>query len=183
MPDLKRLSKFLSYVLRHRPDSIGLTVEAGGWVSVAALLAAAQQDGVALDLPTLQRVVAESDKQRFRFSEDGTRIRANQGHSLPVDLGLEPRTPPTMLFHGTARRLLPAILAEGLRKMRRHHVHLSTDEATAHAVGQRHGEPVVLTVDSEAMHAAGHLFYRSANGVWLTDHVPVAFLSVAPPAR
>jgi putative RNA 2'-phosphotransferase len=127
---------------------------------------------VALDRPTLERVVAENDKKRFALSADGTRIRASQGHSVRVELGLEPVEPPAVLFHGTADRNVEPIRHQGLRPGRRTHVHLSADEATAVAVGRRHGRPVVLRVHAGRMHAAGHAFYRSDNGVWLTDAVP-----------
>lgn len=122
--------------------------------------------------------MATSDKQRSALSPDQTRIRANQGHSVKADLGLQPVVPETVLFHGTATRNLDAILAEGLTKHSRHHVHLSPDVTTARAVGTRYGKPVVLEVDAPAMHRAEHLFYRSENGVWLTDHVPVSFISI-----
>lgn len=167
-------SRFLSKVLRHAPESVGLTLDEAGWVDVDALLEAARGAGVALDRPTLDRIVGENDKQRFALSPDGQRIRASQGHSVPVELGLEPRTPPEVLFHGTADRNLDSIRAEGLRPGRRTHVHLSADEATAAAVGRRHGRPVVLRVLAGQLHAAGHAFYQSDNGVWLTDAVPPA---------
>lgn len=173
---LVRTSKFLSRVLRHAPESVGLALDEAGWVDVQALLGAARRAGVALDRATLHRVVAENDKQRFALSADGTRIRASQGHSVRVELGLEPTEPPEVLFHGTAERSVDSIRAEGLRPGRRTHVHLSADEATAVAVGGRHGRPVVLRVHAGRMHAAGHAFYRSDNGVWLTDAVPAAYL-------
>lgn len=173
------LSKFLSYVLRHAPERAGLTLDAAGWASVPDVLRAARLQGLDLDRAALERVVETSDKQRFAL--EGDRIRANQGHSVPVDLGLEAVAPPVLLYHGTARRFLVSILAEGLNPGRRHHVHLSGDVATATAVGQRRGEPVVLTVQARALAEAGPPFYRSANGVWLVDHVPPGFLS--PPDR
>ena len=169
---LARTSRFLSKVLRHAPESVGLRLDGAGWVEVDALLAAAARAGVALDRAALERVVAENDKQRFALSPDGLRIRASQGHSVPVELGLEPRTPPGLLFHGTADRNVEAIRREGLRPGRRTHVHLSLDPETAVAVGRRHGRPVVLRVHAGRMHAAGHAFYRSDNGVWLTAAVP-----------
>ena len=171
-PALVPTSRFLSKVLRHAPESVGLTLDEAGWVDVEQLLEAARRAGVALDRATLERVVGENDKQRFALSADGRRIRASQGHSVPVELGLQPRTPPDVLFHGTADRNLESIRREGLRPGRRTHVHLSADEATAVAVGRRHGRPVVLRVLAGRMHAAGHAFYRSDNGVWLTDAVP-----------
>jgi putative RNA 2'-phosphotransferase len=173
---LVKLSKMLSLVLRHEPERIGLVLDAQGWASVDSLLEAAQQHGIMLDRPTLERIVADNDKRRFAFSEDGTRIRASQGHSIEVDLALEPLRPPELLFHGTATRFLDSIRREGLQKRSRQHVHLSSDPETATRVGQRHGRPAVLTVRAGLMEAAGIVFYRSANGVWLTDHVPAAYL-------
>ena len=176
--ELARLSKFLSLVLRHEPDRIGLTLDNGGWVAVEALLRAVNQAGLPLTQATLERIVTENDKQRFRFSEDGLRIRANQGHSVEIDLGLTPLVPPDVLYHGTATRFLEAIRQEGLRPQSRQHVHLSPDVTTAVKVGQRHGKPVVLTVKSGAMHSAGYHFYQADNGVWLTDHVPPSYLVI-----
>jgi putative RNA 2'-phosphotransferase len=176
---LTRISKTLAYHLRHRPDKIGLTLEPGGWVLVDELLAALARTGRPISRAELEEVVARNAKQRFALDEAGTRIRASQGHSVVVDLGLEPVTPPALLFHGTSRHALAAIEREGLRKQRRHHVHLSADEATARTVGARHGPPVVLVVDAAAMHAAGQQFFRSANGVWLVDAVPAHFLRIA----
>lgn len=174
--DLVRLSKKMSLALRHRPDRFGLTPDRAGWVPVSELLAALRANRAELDA-----VVAGNDKQRFAVERDadGTeRIRANQGHSIPVDLGLAPATPPERLFHGTSGEVLAAILVEGLRRGRRHHVHLSPDVETARRVGARRGGPVVvLAVDAGAMAADGYLFYRSANGVWLTDAVPAAYLA------
>ena len=169
-------SKFLSLVLRHDPARIGVELDSAGWVEVDVLLAAAQRAGVRIDRALLERVVAENDKRRFAFSPDGTRIRASQGHSVEVELGLEPIRPPDVLFHGTATRFLDSIRRQGLIAGSRTHVHLSADEATALNVGQRHGRPVVLVVDAAAMHAAGHAFYRSDNGVWLTGAVPALHL-------
>lgn len=177
---LVRTSRFLSKVLRHAPESVGLRLDDAGWVDVAELLAAAARAGVPLDRPTLQRVVAENDKQRFALSADGVRIRASQGHSVPVELGLAPVAPPDVLFHGTADRNLESIRAQGLVPGRRTHVHLSADEATAVNVGRRHGRPVVLRIASGEMHRAGHAFFRSDNGVWLTDAVPPGHI-VFPP--
>jgi putative RNA 2'-phosphotransferase len=168
---LVRTSRFLSKVLRHAPESVGLRLDDAGWVEVDDLLAAAERAGVPLDRPTLERVVAENDKQRFALSADGLRIRASQGHSVPVELGLAPAVPPDVLFHGTADRNLDSIRAQGLVPGRRTHVHLSPDEATAVTVGRRHGRPVVLQIQSGEMHRAGHAFFRSDNGVWLTAAV------------
>jgi putative RNA 2'-phosphotransferase len=173
---LVKMSKMLSLVLRHNPRKLGLTLDAQGWVAVDDLLAAAQQHGYDLDADTLGQIVADNDKQRFAFSPDGRQIRANQGHSIEVDLALEPLAPPELLYHGTASRFLDSIRQSGLERRSRQHLHLSGDRATAIAVGQRHGKPVVLVVQAGAMHAAGMVFYRSENGVWLTEHVPVEYL-------
>ncbi len=173
-----RISKFLARHLRHAPEQLGLTLEPGGWADVDALLAACRAHRFPISRRELDEVVATNEKQRFAFDGDGTRIRAVQGHTVPVDLGLEATVPPPTLFHGTGARTLPAILASGLRPMGRHHVHLSADARTARAVGRRHGPPVVLEVDAAAMHGAGWRFWRASNGVWLVEEVPVEFLSV-----
>jgi putative RNA 2'-phosphotransferase len=173
---LVRISKFLSLVLRHKPETIGLSLDRGGWARVDELIAAANRAGMPLDQASLQQVVEQNDKQRFAFSDDGRRIRASQGHSLPVDLGLEPLAPPQVLYHGTATRFLNSIQRQGLVPRGRTHVHLSPDEPTAVRVGQRHGKPVVLRVQARRMHQDGFRFYLSANGVWLTQKVPVEYL-------
>jgi len=177
--DVVRLSKRLSFVLRHRPDSVGLTLGPAGWVDVDELLAALARNGLRLTRSELETVVAGNDKQRFAFDDSGTRIRASQGHSVPVVLGYRTATPPAVLFHGTVERFLPAILEEGLRPGNRHAVHLSPDVATATTVGGRRGRPVVLRVDAAAMAADGYFFTLSANGVWLTDAVPARYLRVS----
>jgi putative RNA 2'-phosphotransferase len=171
-----RTSRFLSYVLRHRPETVGLELDEGGWVRVDELLAACRRHGRPISRAQLEAVVRSSDKQRFSFSRDGLRIRANQGHSVPIDLGLAPVAPPELLYHGTVARFLDAIRQEGLLRGKRHHVHLSADEPTARRVGRRRGAPVVLVVESGRMHRDGLTFYRSANGVWLTDAVPPEYL-------
>ncbi|TYZ08133.1 RNA 2'-phosphotransferase [Hymenobacter lutimineralis] len=171
-----QLSKLLSYALRHRPDELGLTLDAQGWVPVTDLLTALQTRDARISLSQLQAVVASNDKKRFAFSEDGQLLRASQGHSVEVDLGLEPVVPPAALYHGTATRFVASILAEGLRPGSRQHVHLSPDRATAEAVGRRHGKPAILLVAAGAMHEAGIPFYQSANGVWLTAAVPPRYL-------
>ncbi len=170
-------SKLLSYVLRHRPDRIGLALDTKGWAGVEDLLAQLAAHGHPLDRALLERVVAGNDKQRFAFSEDGTRIRASQGHSVQVDLALAPAVPPPVLYDGTASRFLKSILAEGLHAAARHHVHLSADVETAKRVGTRHGFPAVLRVDAAHMHADGMVFYRSDNGVWLTHAVLPRYLA------
>lgn len=177
-------SKLLSYVLRHRPDSIGLALDAHGWAEVSELLACLAAQGKPLDRALLDRAVASNDKQRFAFSPDGSRIRASQGHSIAVDLQLQETEPPAVLYHGTASRFLKAILASGLRPGARHHVHLSADIDTATRVGARHGFPSVLTVDAARMRADGIVFYLSDNGVWLTAEVKPKYLrQMASPPR
>ena len=166
------MSRSLALVLRHEPERVGLTLEAGGWVAVDPLLAAMKMTRDDLD-----RVVQENDKRRFAFDETGTRIRASQGHSVPVDLGLARVTPPDALYYGTTEGALAAILAEGLERMTRHAVHLSPDVETATRVGGRRGKAVVLRVDARRMAEDGRPFERSDNGVWLVDRVPPASLS------
>ena len=177
-PALRRASKFLSLVLRHDPARVGLALDGGGWVAVDDLLSAMTGAGLALDRATLERIVAENEKQRFAFDAGGTRIRANQGHSIAVDLGLVPMVPPAELYHGTADRFVADIRNAGLLRGTRTHVHLSADVATARQVGQRHGRPVVLRVAAAAMHAAGHEFWQAANGVWLAARVPAEYLTI-----
>jgi putative RNA 2'-phosphotransferase len=173
---LVKVSRYLSKHLRHQPERLGLTLESGGWVTVADLLAACAAQGFRFSRAELDEVVAKNNKQRFSFDDTGQKIRANQGHSVEVDLELEPTVPPDVLYHGTGHQTADAIRREGLDKRARHHVHLSKDVATAQNVGARHGRPVVFAVDAAAMHRAGHLFFCSANGVWLTDVVPPQFL-------
>lgn len=171
-----RSSKFLSLILRHEPARVGITLDSSGWTDVDALLAALARHGHPLTREQLAELVASSDKQRFALSADGTRIRANQGHSVDVELGLSPATPPSFLFHGTVADALEGIAATGLEKRSRHHVHLSADLHTATKVGSRRGAPVLLTIRAAEMVAAGHVFFRSENGVWLTDRVPAEFI-------
>jgi putative RNA 2'-phosphotransferase len=175
MTDLVSASKFLSLVLRHRPDRIGLSLDAAGWADIAELVRLSQAHRP-LTRDMIEAVVAGSDKQRFAISEDGLRIRANQGHSIEVDLALAVVAPPDRLYHGTATRFVDAIRREGLLRRDRHHVHLSADIDTAWRVGARHGKPVVLTIRAAEMATAGHVFRCSANGVWLADAVPVDFI-------
>jgi len=172
-----KISKFLSLVLRHQPEKIGLKLSEDGWVRVSDLLQACADHGVALTAETLDVVVETNEKRRFSFSEDHSLIRANQGHSIKVELGLAPLTPPFTLYHGTAVRFIQSIRGQGLLKGERHHVHLSDNPQTAIEVGRRYGKPVILIVASERMNKDGHLFFRSANGVWLTDHVPVHYIN------
>lgn len=172
-----RVSKFLSRHLRHAPEDLGLRLDPAGWVPVADLLQAMAERGRPLTRAELDEVVAHNDKQRFAYDDSGTRIRASQGHTVPVDLGYVDAVPPAVLYHGTVPAALDAILRDGLRPMDRHDVHLSADVATATRVGARRGRPVVLAVDTAAMTADGHRFRRSANGVWLTAEVPPGYLS------
>lgn len=175
------LSRFLSFVLRHRPDAIGLTLAPGGWVEVDALLTALARSGRPTTREVLAETVAESAKRRFTFSDDGERIRASQGHSMDIGAAWERRDPPPKLFHGTASRFLDRILATGLEPRGRHHVHLSADTHGAREVGARHGRPVVLVIDAAGLAATGEPFFLSENGVWLTAHVPPTFLTVLDP--
>jgi putative RNA 2'-phosphotransferase len=174
-------SRFLSYVLRHHPEQIGIVLDTSGWVDIETLLAASSAHGRVIDRAVLDRLVAGTDKRRFEVRHN--RIRAAQGHSVPVDLQLPPIVPPASLFHGTVERFLSRILADGLVPKDRSHVHLSGDVATAATVGARRGEPIVLRVAAGEMHAHGHMFMRAANGVWLTAHVPAKWLTVTDQPR
>ncbi|MFJ8635050.1 RNA 2'-phosphotransferase [Streptomyces sp. NPDC093568] len=169
-----KVSKYLSKHLRHQPERIGLILDEGGWVEIDALIAAAAAHGFRFTRDELDHVVANNDKKRFAI--EGTRIRASQGHSIDVELGLPPATPPPYLYHGTVAPALDAIRDAGLRPMSRHDVHLSADRETATRVGARRGRPIVLSVDAGAMHRDGHVFHVSANGVWLTKAVPPEYL-------
>ncbi|GGM37465.1 putative RNA 2'-phosphotransferase [Longimycelium tulufanense] len=178
--ELVRVSRRLSRHLRHAPGEIGLVLDRAGWVAVDDLLAALTAHGLPLSRTGLAEVVERNDKRRFTFNATRTHIRANQGHSVPVDLQLPEVIPPATLYHGTIARYLPAIERDGLRPMRRHAVHLSADVGTALRVGGRRGEPVVLEVDAGGMAAAGHRFSRSDNGVWLTAWVPPRYVRKRP---
>ena len=175
MGDIRK-SKLLSLWLRHDPGAGGLVLDAQGWTEVDAVLAGLARAGVACGWDELLRLVEESDKQRFELSGDAARIRARQGHSVAVALNWPRTAPPALLWHGTVARFLPAILAEGLKPMRRHHVHLSGDRDTATRVGQRRGAPVLLAVRAAALAETGRDFFLTSNGVWLTEAVPPAFL-------
>lgn len=174
-------SRFLSWVLRHAPHEVGVPLDPAGWAPVGDVLRACHDRGLPLDRAGLEQLVAASDKQRFALSPDGQRIRAVQGHSVPVTLGHPEREPPPWLYHGTVERFLPAIEAQGLRPGQRHHVHLSADPATAATVGRRRGRPVVLRVAAHALWSEGHRFWCSPNGVWLTEWVPASHLQRLPP--
>lgn len=172
-----RRSKFLSRVLRHQPETVGIELDAAGWTSVDSLLLGCAQARRPISLEELEHIVTTNAKQRFEFSEDRTRIRASQGHSVEVELRYEARTPPEVLYHGTATRFLDSIREKGLLKMRRHQVHLSAETRMTLEVGARHGKPVLLTINTAAMHQDGHVFYQSTNGVWLVDHVPPKYIT------
>lgn len=175
---LIKISKYLSKHLRHQPERLGLTLEKGGWVRVEDLLKACARNDFPVSLEMLKEVVRKNDKQRFSFDEPGEKIRANQGHSIEIDLQLKPQTPPAKLFHGTAERNISMIENSGLLKMGRHHVHLSADTETARKVGMRYGKPVIFEIDTAQMLAEGFEFYVSENGVWLVESVPPKFLRV-----
>ena len=166
-----KLGRFLSLVLRHNPGAAGITLDEHGWADVEQLLDGVNRSGRHIDMETLERIVRENSKQRYSFNGDRTKIRANQGHSIQVDVELKEMEPPKYLYHGTASRFLPAIQREGIRKMSRQYVHLSGDFETAMAVGRRHGAPVVITIGAAAMARDGITFYRSENGVWLCEQV------------
>jgi putative RNA 2'-phosphotransferase len=174
-----KISKFLSLVLRHQPETIGIALDPAGWVDVGTLLEGMRRHGRGISEAELREVVETDDKKRYSFSEDGLRIRASQGHSVEVELGYEPAEPPELLYHGTVERFVESIRCEGLRKGKRHHVHLSPDRQTAGKVGERRGEPIILIIRAGQMHRDGLAFFQSANGVWLTDHVPAQYIEIA----
>lgn len=173
----KSLSKFLSLILRHKPQIIGLSLDESGWADTEILLQKMNLAGRVVDLKLLEHVVETNEKKRFAFNGDKSKIRANQGHSIVIDHGFRPKAPPMLLYHGTTDKFLDSILQNGLARKNRHHVHLSEDIETAKNVGQRHGKPVVLKIDAAQMQKEKFLFYQSENGVWLTDAVPPRFLT------
>ncbi|MGJ8682193.1 RNA 2'-phosphotransferase [Paraglaciecola sp.] len=174
--EIKKASKFLSFILRHCPEDIGLELDNNGWADTSEIIDKSSSQ-ITLTKELIEEVVLTSDKQRFKLSDDGLRIRANQGHSINVNLDLTPSQPPEELYHGTASRFVKSITEEGLKAGQRQHVHLSTDIDTAKSVGQRYGKPVILKVDSKSMFKQGFTFYLSDNNVWLTEHVPAEFLT------
>ncbi|MEI3788710.1 MULTISPECIES: RNA 2'-phosphotransferase [unclassified Chryseobacterium] len=173
----KRISKFLSLILRHQPETIQLTLDENGWVDVDELITKSAKGRMHFSFEELEEVVETNNKKRFAFNEDKTRIRASQGHSIDIDLALKPAQPPDFLYHGTAETNISSILAKGIDKRSRQHVHLSSDKETAAKVGMRHGKPVILTIRTNTMHEDGIPFYLSANGVWLTDFVDAKYIS------
>ncbi|AMO20308.1 RNA 2'-phosphotransferase [Flavobacterium columnare] len=174
--DIKNISKFLSLILRHSPETIHLKLDENGWADVEELITKSNKNRKALDFETLQYVVETNDKKRFTFNEDLTKIRANQGHSISVDLELQPQTPPDELYHGTVAKFIDTILKDGIQKMNRQHVHLSKDKETAIKVGNRRGTAIILKINTHQMAKDGYLFYCSENGVWLTDEVPPKYI-------
>jgi len=174
MTDYVKVGKFLSCVLRHKPDMIGLELDLGGWANIEELISKSKK--IKLTREIIDKVVETNNKKRYKISDDGQRIRASQGHSIPVDLGLEPKEPPELLYHGTADRNLDMVKKEGLKRMNRQYLHLSIDEETAIQVGQRHGKPVVIPIKARDMYLEGFLFYLSDNNVWLTNYVPPEFM-------
>ena len=176
--DKKRIGKFLSLVLRHSPQTIGIELDEQGWANVKELIEKCKKHRYHFSMEDLIEIVETNDKKRYSFNEKRNRIRANQGHSIDINLALQPVEPPEFLYHGTASRFVPSIMEDGIVKQSRQHVHLSKDRDTALNVGSRHGKPVVLTIMSGKMHEAGIEFYCSDNGVWLTDYVDVQYISV-----
>ncbi|MCC6370385.1 MAG: RNA 2'-phosphotransferase [Bacteroidia bacterium] len=176
MKDLKHKSRFLSLVLRHKPETIGLSMDANGWVNVDELIEKCNQNNFPLDFSLLEEIVETNDKNRFSFSEDLLKIRANQGHSVEIDLALAPKEAPALLYHGTVEKFLESINQQGLKKMERQHVHLSKDLQTAQKVGSRRGKPVILKINAQQMQADGYVFYQSDNGVWLCEEVPAKYI-------
>lgn len=172
--EAKKISKFFSYVLRHHPESISLQLDPQGWANISELIRLSNNPNITDDV--LRYIVATNDKQRFALSDDGQRIRANQGHSIDIELALPAIEPPATLLHGTGEKHLEAILREGLQKMQRHHVHLTESQSIAKAVGARYGKPVCLEINSAEMATQGHTFYKTANHVWLCDAVPAEFI-------
>jgi len=173
---LHQLSKYLSFVLRHRPDDLSIQLSSDGWANVEEMISAMNSQGKVVTIDDLYQIVAQDEKQRYSFNSDKSQIRANQGHSIEIDLKLQPIIPPEYLYHGTAEKNIDSIREQGLLKRERHHVHLSENENTAKQVGARYGRPVILVIFAQLMNFDGHLFFRSDNNVWLTDEVPPQFI-------
>ena len=170
------LSKLLSYILRHKPEEYGIVLDENGYTNVDELIKQLHAHNENINFEILQHVVDTNNKKRFAFSDDLTRIRASQGHSVDVELDYTEQQPPDILYHGTVNKFLAAIMKNGLQKMQRHHVHLSADKTTATKVAERRGKAIILEINTGDMFSAGHLFYVADNGVWLTDHVPTAYI-------
>lgn len=175
---MKNNSKFLSLILRHKPETVKIELDKNGWVKVDELLVKLKQHNTEIPLVELKEIVLFNDKKRFEFNEDETKIRAAQGHSVKVDLQLKAERPPMKLYHGTVAKFLDAIKKDGLKKMNRHAVHLSPDLPTATIVGSRRGEAIILVVNSGAMYADKYKFFQSKNGVWLVDEVPPKYIKI-----
>lgn len=173
---IRKISTFMSLVLRHKPQEIGLILDENGWINVEEFLSQMNAYMYKINREELEYIVENNDKKRFAFSEDKTRLRANQGHSISIDLALEPTEPPPFLYHGTVAKFLSSIKLEGLKKMSRQHVHLSKDLETATKVGNRRGNAIILSIRTGEMHQDGFQFFCSDNGVWLTDHVPAKYI-------
>ena len=174
---MRSTSKFISLILRHRPEAIGISLDEHGWADVQELIDGINREaGHFLDRETLEEIVRLDEKQRYSFNDDHTMIRANQGHSIPVDVELEEKTPPDVLWHGTGEKYVSSIDEQGLLPKNRLYVHLSSDTQTAKKVGSRHGKPVIYEVNCRQMVQDGFRFYLSANNVWLTKEVPARYL-------
>lgn len=173
---LTRTSRYISLILRHKPEAIGIALDEHGWADVDELIAGVSRTHP-LTMKLLEEIVRTDEKQRYSFNEDKTLIRANQGHSIPVDVELPELEPPAILYHGTGQKYVPSIDRQGLLPKSRLYVHLSADEDTAVKVGRRHGPPIVYKVQAGKMSEDGYLFYRSVNGVWLTKEVPIEYLA------
>ena len=175
----KKLSRFLARILRHRPEMIGISLDKNGWANVDELIRGINDTGREIDLPILRRIVSENDKKRFSFNEDETKIRANHGHTVVVDVDLVPKTPPEILYHGTVESNVPSIENNGLSRMKRLYVHLSADKEKAmNVASRRKGSPVIYEVSSRKMNEDGYTFYQAINGIWLTKYVPREYISI-----
>lgn len=171
-----KISKYISYLLRHHPEEGNITLDEEGYADTSALIAAVRKEFDEFDMPYLEKIVAEDEKTRYSFTDDKSKIRANHGHSVKgISPGLKEVAPPDVMYHGTAERFMDSIREQGILKMSRLYVHLSADEETAEEVGRRHGKPVIISIDTKKMHEDGLKFYNSANGLWLTDTVPVKY--------
>lgn len=172
-----RISKFISLILRHKPEEIGLKLDEYGYINTSDLIKGLNRKGYKVTISDIERIVAEDNKQRYSFNDDKSKIKANQGHSIAVNLELQAIEPPKVLYHGTATRFSESICKDGIKKQNRQYVHLSADIETAEKVGRRHGELVIFKIDGEQMYKDGYKFFLSENKVWLTDYVPIKYLS------